>query len=162
MAQLLRLVSGVDDPPAKRAFVPRSDNQRPSAESLASDLALVRFSRVNLLVVGDDDAVKKLLTSLWQSLATPVVARHRGERLQLSPTFGRVGTIVVHDVDTLPRRDQRALYQWMDEGNGRTRVVSTASKSLQPLLESGAFNAELYYRLNMVTLDLTSRHDLPV
>jgi transcriptional regulator of acetoin/glycerol metabolism len=47
------------------------------------------------------------------------------------------------------------LYQWM-AGNGRIQVVSTASKSLQPMLEVGAFNEGLYYRLNVVTLDFTS------
>jgi len=155
--QLLRLVSGVDryQPPPRRAFAPRSDAQRRGKESPTSDLDLARLTRTNLLVFGDDDVVVRLITSLWPSLATPIVVRHRGERLQLSPTSPPVATIVVYDVDTLTRDEQNALYHWM-AGHGRTQVVSAASKSLEVMLQAGAFNEGLYYRLNVVTLDLTS------
>ena len=158
MAHPLRLVSGADHQRAARpAFVPSSDDQeRRLRESPASDLALVRFSRVNVLIVGDDDLVATLVTSLLRSLATPVVVRSRWEPLRLSPTYGRVGTIVVYDVDTLTGDEQLALYHSLGEGRGRTRVVSTASKSLETMVEAGAFDAELYYRLNIVTLDLSS------
>jgi transcriptional regulator of aromatic amino acid metabolism len=44
----------------------------------------------------------------------------------------------------------------MDAGNNRTRVVSTTTQSLLPVLETGAFNDELYYRLNVLTFDLRS------
>jgi hypothetical protein len=117
---------------------------------------LARLTRTNLLVVGDDDVVASLITSLWPSLAPPIFVRQRGERFQLSPTSPPAGTIVVRDVDTLTRHEQDALYHWM-AGNSRTRVVSTASKFLQPMLQAGAFSEGLYYRLNVVTLDLTSR-----
>ncbi len=121
----------------------------------------MRVSSTNLLVVGDDDVVARLITSLWPSLATPIVVRHRGERLRLSPMSPPVGTIVVYDVDTLTRHEQHALYDWT-AGNGRTQVVSTASKSLMPLLAAGAFNEGLYYRLNVVMLDSPFDSPLPV
>jgi hypothetical protein len=154
--QLLRLVSGVDRyrPPPQRAFAPRSDAQRRGKESPTSDLDLARLTRANLFLVGDDDVVIPVVTSLWQSLATPIVIRNRGERLRLSPASQPGGTIVVCDVDTLTGQEQRALYNCMAV-NGRTQVVSTASKFLQPLLQAGAFDEGLYYRLNVVTLDLT-------
>ena len=157
MAQLLRLVSGVDgyQPPARPAHRPRSNNQRRRAGSPPTDLDLARRTRANLFLVGDDDVVIPVVTSLWQSLATPIVVRNRGERLRLSKTSHSVGTIVVCDVDTLTGHEQRALYDWI-AGNGRTQVVSTALTFLQPLLESGAFDRGLYYRLNVVTVDLTS------
>ena len=157
MAQLLRLGSGVDryQSPPRRAFGSRSGNQRRRAGSPPSDLDLARLTRANLFLVGDDDVVVPVVTSLWQSLARPIIVRNRGERLQLSPASQPVGTLVVCDVDTLTRHEQRALYDWM-AGNGRTQVVSTASTFLQPLLDTGAFDKGLYYRLNMVTIDLTS------
>lgn len=119
-----------------------------------SDLDLARATRTNLLVVGDDDAVVEFVTSLWPSFATPIVVRQRGERLQLPPPQS-AGTIVVYDLATLTRHEQHAFYDWM-AGKGRTQVVSTASTVLQHLLQAGAFNEDLYYRLNVVTLDLTS------
>jgi len=160
MAQRLRLVGGVDrdQSPARRALPPRSDNQRRSAGSPAgdlSDLDLARRIRANLFVVGDEEVVATLVTSLWQSLATPIVVRNRGESLQLSPASPPAGTIVIVDVDTLTSHEQLALYDWI-AGNGRTQVVSTAATFLQPLLETGAFNVGLYYRLYVVTVDLRS------
>ena len=157
MAQLLRLGSGVDryQSPPRRAFGSRSGNQRRRAGLPPSDLDLARLTRVNLFLVGDDDVVVPVVTSLWPFLATPIVVRNRGERLRLSSTSEPVGTVVVCDVDTLTGHEQRALHNWM-AGNGRTQVVSTASKFLQPLLEAGAFHEGLYYRLNVVTVDLTS------
>jgi hypothetical protein len=153
MAQLHRLVREADryKPPAQRTFASR----RRSAESAESDLDLARRTRANLLVVGDDVVVARLITSLGPSLATPVVVRHRGERLQLPPTSPPAGTIVIYDVDTLTRDEQHALYNWM-AGNARAQIVSIASKFFQPMLQAGAFNEELYYRLNVITLDLTS------
>lgn len=157
MAQRLRLVNGVDrdQSPPRRAFAPRARNQRRRAGSPIGDLDLARLTRTNLLVVGDEDVVVTLVTSLWPSLATPIVVRNRGEHLQLSPASRPVGTIVIVDVDTLTSPEQRVLYDWM-AGNGRTQIVSTASKSLEPLLEAGAFNEGLYYRLNVVMVDLRS------
>ena len=157
MAQRLRPVSGVDrdQPPAQRAFAPRSDDQQRGPESACSDVDLARLTRANLFLIGDDDVVVELVMSLCGSLATLIGVRHRGERLQLSPKSRPIGTIVVYDVDTLTGDEQGALYHWI-AGNGRIQVVSTASKSLQPMLQAGAFNEALYYRLNVVTLDFTS------
>lgn len=156
MTQLLRLVSGVDRSPAQRAFTARSGDQQCGAESPTSDLDLARHTRVNLFVVGADDAVVRLVTALWRTLVTPIVVRHRDEPLRLSPTSRPIGTIVLYDVETLTHEEQRALYHWVGTGNGRSRVVSTASRCLLPLVEAGAFHEDLYYRLNVVTIDLTS------
>jgi hypothetical protein len=156
MAQLLRHPGGFDwyQSPAPRAFAPRSDAPR-GAESPTSDLYLALGTRTNLLIVGDDDVVAGLITSLWPSLATPIAVRHRGERLLLSPTSPPVTTVVVYDVDTLTHHEQRALHHWI-AANACTQVVSTASKSLWPMIQAGAFDEALYYRLNVVMLDTTS------
>ena len=123
MAQLPILLGGVD---RSGSPAPRSGAQR-GAESPASDLDLVRGTSTNLLVVGDDDDVAELLTSLWPSLASPIVVRNRDERLRLSPASLPIATLVVYDVDTLTDDEQRALHHWITM-NGRTQVVSTASK----------------------------------
>jgi hypothetical protein len=154
LAQLPRLASGVDRSPPQRAFAPRSNGQRGGAKSPASDLDLARVTGVNLLIVGAADEVATLLTSLWLCLVTPIVVRDRVEPLRLPPTSPPVGTIVIYDVDTLTRQEQDALNQWLRVGNGRARVVSCASESLLPMVEAGAFNDGLYYRLNVVTIDL--------
>ena len=150
MAQFPILVGGVD---RSRSPAPRSDAER-SAESPASDLDLVRGTSTNLLVVGDDDVVTGVITSLWPSLAAPICVRKRDERLRLSPTSLPVATIIIYDVDTLTDHEQRALCHWIG-ANGNTQVVSTASKCLLPMLGAGTFNDVLYYRLNVVLLGPT-------
>jgi hypothetical protein len=154
MAEPLRLASA-GRPPARRAFAPRGDALRRSAKWPPSDQDLALLTRVNLLVVGAENEVAALIASLWPSLVTPVAVRYRGEPLRLS-TVPPVGTFVIYDLETLTCEEQDALYLWLHTGHGRGRVVSSASASLFPLVESGVFNDRLYYRLNVVTIDLTS------
>ena len=153
MAEPLRPASA--GRPWRRAFAPRSNEVRHGGTLPDSDQDLARLTRVSLLVVGAEDKLAELMASLWPGLVTPIVVRHRGEPLQLS-TIPPVGTFVIHGLETLTRAEQDALRERLDAGNGRPRVVSTASESLFPMVESGAFNDTLYYRLNVVTIDLTS------
>jgi sigma-54-interacting transcriptional regulator len=124
------------------------------AQSPVGEEGLARFTKLNLLVMGDDEDVARFVTSLWPYFLTPCVVRHRGERLRLLSTSSPAGTILIHDVNTLTGREQGALHRWMDAGNNRTRIVSTTSQSLLPALETGGFDDELYYRLNVLTFDL--------
>ena len=145
MGQPLRLAGRVDRSPA------------PRPEPIIRDEELARLTNVNLLIMGADDVVARFVTSLWPSFSAPSVVRRRDEPLRLAPASQQAGTILVYDVHALTRLEQHALSRWISAGNGRTRVVSTTTQSLLPLLETGAFNDGLYYRLNVVTLDLTSR-----
>jgi Sigma-54 interaction domain len=154
MAQPLTLPS-VDRSPVRRAFAPRLDEPRHAAKSSSRDEILARLTNANVLVVGAENEAVAIIASLWPSLATPIAVRHRGEPLQLS-AFPPVGTFVIHGVETLTREEQDGLHDRLSAGNGRARVVSTASESLFATVESGAFNDALYYRLNVVTIDLTS------
>jgi len=140
----------------QRALAHWSDNRRHSAQSLISDEGLARYTKLNLLIMGVDDVVARFLASLWPYFLAPRVVRRRGQELRLLSTSRPAGTILIYDVDTLTRREQDALHRWMNAGNNRTRVVSTTTLSLMPELETGAFNDELYYRLNVLTLDLRS------
>jgi len=141
MAQSFRLPSTVD---------------QSLAQSPISDEGLARRTKLNLLIMGNDDVVAGLVASLWPDFLAPRVVRRRGEPLRLSPTSRPDSTILIYDVHTLTRGEQDALNRWISAGNGRTRIVSTTTQSLLPVLETGTFNDELYYRLNMLTFDLRS------
>ncbi len=156
MAQSLVLAGGIDPASSQGPIARRSDDPRRGAETGSTEQDLARFFRVNLFTVGGDEATAQLVASLWAHLATPVVVRHRGEPLRLPPTSQRVGTIVLYGVETLTSQEQHTLNEWLCARRGGTRVVSTASQSLLPLMEAGAFSDALYYRLNVVTLDLTA------
>ena len=136
--------------------LPAKIDDRRGAESVISDEGLARFTELNLLIMGDDDVVARFVTSLWPYFSAPRVVRRRGEQLRPLPTSQPAGTILVYDVDTLTREEQDALHRWATAGNNRTRVVSTTTQSLLPVMETGAFNDDLYYRLNVLTFDLRS------
>ena len=154
MPQPFRLARIVDQSLAQRTLAWLSNNRWSGAESLDSDEGLARLTNFNLLIMGADDVVASFVASLWPYFLAPRVVRRRGEQLQLLPSSRPAGTILVHDVDTLTRQEQDTLHRWMRADNDRTRVVSTTTRSLLPVLETGAFNDDLYYHLNVLTLDL--------
>jgi transcriptional regulator of aromatic amino acid metabolism len=46
------------------------------------------------------------------------------------------------------------LYNWLDEAAGRTQVVCTTPERLLPRVQAGAFMAALYYRLNVLYVEV--------
>jgi Sigma-54 interaction domain len=156
MAQPFKFPARVDRSLPQRALAHWLDHPRRGAESLISDEGLARFTELNLLIMGADEVVARFVTSLWPDFLAPRVVRRRGEPLRLLPASAPAGTILVHDLHTLTRPEQDALHRWMNAGNSRTRVVSTTTQSMLPVLETGAFDDDLYYRLNVLTFDLRS------
>jgi len=67
------------------------------------------------------------------------------------------GTLILPELGALDADQQLQLLTWMEQGvhRGDVQIVSTTSRPMLPLLESGEFRAELYYRLNVVRIDLS-------
>jgi hypothetical protein len=119
------------------------------------DLNVTNMRRVNLLVTGTDAAVHDALTRLMPNLREPVQTWTPPDPLELpSPT--QSGTLIVRDVASLAPADQYRLLKWLEMSGGRTQVVSTTTSPLLGLVEGGAFHDTLYYRLNVVCVDLTT------
>jgi Sigma-54 interaction domain len=118
------------------------------------DLLLMGMPRVNLLLIAPDSVVRYVLESLLLDLREPVTAWWTGQPLAL-PSPDRIGTLVLHDVKSLPLDAQLDLLAWMEAADGRIQVVSATSTPLLPLVKSGAFIETLYYRLNTVCVDVT-------
>jgi hypothetical protein len=135
----------------------RDAKNRRAAKSPDSDLDFARACRANLLLVGAEPAVANLLLSLWSTFGEPLMIRRGGDRLRLPSGSEPVATMIIQAVHTLTAYEQRALQDWLVLRDGRTRVVSTASASLLPMVEAGAFSDSLYYRLNVFYIDLSSR-----
>lgn len=81
-----------------------------------------------------------------------------GEPLVLPPVTSS-GTLILHEVGALTEDDQLRLLAWLEQIDGRTRVVCTTAESLYARVEAGLFIEALYYRLNTVsiTVGLASR-----
>jgi DNA-binding NtrC family response regulator len=61
--------------------------------------------------------------------------------------------LIVRDVAALTAADQQRLLRWLESGE-RSQVLSTTSEPLFSLVERGQFLANLFYRLNVVRLDV--------
>jgi hypothetical protein len=117
------------------------------------ELKMAALQRTNLMLAGAG-AVPVLLDMLGLELLNErVLSWHPGEPLDL-PSHRRVATFILHDVDQLTPADQQALLQWLDLAAGRIRVISTTEEPLWARVTRGEFDEALYYRLNVVYLDL--------
>lgn len=155
MAYSSRLVFGVN--PATGPYGP----MRPgSAEwgGVRVDLNRARATNANLLLVGPEHLVVNLVSFLVPNLKPGDTIRCQDGQLPLPPASAPAGTVVIRDVDALTPEQQRRLLDWLDSAPSGTQVVSTASAPLLPLVETGAFNDTLYYRLNTVYIDVSSPH----
>ena len=108
----------------------------------------------NLLLIGPDDATRKFLAPLIASLPSPIVPCDGAE-----PELPNhhVGSLIVRDVASLTRTHQQMLLEWLNGEGHRARVVATSVTDVFPNVKDGRFSADLYYRLNTVTLMLDHR-----
>jgi hypothetical protein len=127
---------------------------------LPSDLraekdALIRAHH-NLLLVGTSTATKDMLVAMRPYLRKPVQ--------QYRPRIGAAvpqppeGTLILREVARLDSKQQTQLLRWLDHFDERVHVqiVSTTCKPLFSLVETGAFLPALYYRLNVMRIELTA------
>ena len=117
--------------------------------------ALLRTARANLLLIGAEAAVADILDGLRSSCRQPIETCEAGSFLALSPP-PQTGTVILRDVGNLTQEGQRGLMEWLD-GNARDRiqVIATNAAALWPQVRDGAFTEALYYRLNVIYVDLT-------
>ena len=150
-----RLTGGLDPVTAPHAsMLPIRDDSR-IPPSVQRDLGVARLTKANLLLVGTEREITRLVRLVVPDQSQAAVVRCQNGRLMLPSTPFGAGTIVIRDVDALTREDQWKLCEWLDSRSDRTQVVSTASAPLVPLVDSQVFNDALYYRLNVVYVDLT-------
>jgi sigma-54-interacting transcriptional regulator len=118
-----------------------------------TNLELLRHYRPNVLLMGTESATASALQEIVSVCREPIreypIDRHRPE-----PQFG---TAIVHNVADLNTSAQQALYDWMSRHGARLQIISVTNRPILPLVESGAFLAALFYRLNVVTLVATPR-----
>lgn len=121
---------------------------------LQSDWDVAVRTQHNLLLEGSPSAIEERLAALKAHLREPLC--------EFRPTGGACvpqpheGTLILLDVATLDGEQQTALLRWFDTFDGRVpvRVVSTSSEPLFSLVGSGGFPSQLYYRLNVVLIEL--------
>jgi hypothetical protein len=127
----------------------------PIAKGAHMDLHQMSMRRVNLLLMGSDGVIQDTLNRLTPKLAAPVRTWNPSDPLEL-PSPSQEGTLILREVGALPPIDQRRLLTWLEASVGRVQVVSTSSSRLLAMVDVGGFLETLYYRLNVVCLDMTT------
>jgi hypothetical protein len=109
-------------------------------------ITIFRHGRPNFLLIGNDAAVECALDRLRAYLAAPIAIWT--SRIPAQTPFR---TLIVRHIERLNRAEQVRL---MDLSAGAVQVISTTSVPLFPAVERGTFDEGLYYRLNVVLLNL--------
>ena len=143
--------------PATASPVPPSVNSiEPVVGVLREDWSWLSGAHPNILLVGDGTATDAALSDLLSTYQSPVIVRNCGGLPLVLPSTESVNTLILHDLAALLPGEQQMLSDWLSRENRRTQVVTTSSEALLPLVTSGAFPATLYYRLNVIYVDLTT------
>ena len=115
-----------------------------------------RSPRHNVLLEGSEPSTLAVLQLLEPHLPEPVIRKGRGSPLQLPD--GDVGALILEGVNDLSGDEQARLLAWID-GRCQTQIVSTTACPLFTCVARGIFDASLYYRLNVIVVELDRRHD---
>ncbi|HEV3056629.1 MAG TPA: hypothetical protein VGY48_00215 [Vicinamibacterales bacterium] len=115
-------------------------------------------ARHNMLLEGPAAWTEAVLFLLEPHFRAPVAWRRPRARFDV-PTDG-CGALVLEDVAALAAGEQARVLAWLDDPSHRTQLVSTTPRALYPLVLRGLFNEALYYRLNVLLLQIDGRYQL--
>jgi len=117
----------------------------------ATDWRTILRTRANVLVTGPKDALEVFLQTARSEMRDPIRTSGSG----LPPFLDGVRTLILTEVDALPGTDQQRLRRWFDEReNADVQVISATTEPLFELVNANAFDAQLYYRLNTIVLEI--------
>jgi hypothetical protein len=107
--------------------------------------------RTNVLVTGPNDALTAFLEMARSEMRDPIRSASRS----LPRFLDGFRTLVLTEIDGLDASDQQRLRHWFDErSNPDVQVISATSAPLFELVKESAFDADLYYRLNTIYLEV--------
>ena len=112
----------------------------------------------NVLIVCEDRLVDSVVARVTRWSAQPLHTCAPGE-WHLPRRAD--GTLVVNDLGGLTADQQTALFDWMSADGQGTQVVSVARPDLQPHLRDGAFSEALFFRLNILQIEVSCRQTVP-
>ena len=109
---------------------------------------------VNVLLEGPETATEVVVQRLLPHLREPVVSLQAGAAFSLPDM--EIGTLILNQVATLTTQQQMHVLEWSNAASPRPQVVSTSREPLYPRVEQALFAEALYYRLNVVRIQVDS------
>ena len=156
MPDPIQLLSHKQSKAASRPMAKREPEVPVDWRMVEHDLAIVRSFRANLLVIGPDSLVTDVLRSAIADVPHRIVVSACDSRPLRLPALPLAGsTLVLRDIDELDADGQANQFEWLERANGELQIVCTGSGLLPSLMNSGDFDPRLYYRLNIVCIDLS-------
>jgi hypothetical protein len=101
-----------------------------------------------VLIVASEETHEAAVRALTPYLRQPVRV--------LSPSESALpssGSVILRSIGDLTLQAQAALFSWLEGRGKNTQVVSLSPVQLFPLVTSGRFREDLYYRINVVKFD---------
>jgi hypothetical protein len=112
---------------------------------------LLVTARPNVLMEGADETTQAIVCEAMAWLPKP-----HATWIGSPPRGDRPATLVVRSVSAFDQDQQHSLFDWLEAPGDRIQVISTTSEPLYPLVARGVFLANLYYRLNVLLLDVAT------
>jgi DNA-binding NtrC family response regulator len=127
------------------------------AEALAREIhSLSGWRHGRFIVLDCANLAERELVGVLRRLLFPEPPRSDDPE----PRLRQDGTLLLRNVERLPLSGQQILSDWLETASasrlrraGR-RLMATASSSLMPAVLEGRFDADVYYRLNVLHLIL--------
>jgi hypothetical protein len=117
---------------------------------------MLRHGHARALLLGSERATFAVLRALRADFGSRVLNVRAGGPLTLPETSA---TLIIHEISALDTADQHRLQQWLELGPAGSSVIAVASEPMFPLVQRGAFLPDLFYRLNLIVIDVTDADD---
>ena len=117
---------------------------------------ILRAHRHNVLLEGPASATNAVLRLLQPHIREPI--RWGRPHRALTLPSGEAGALILRNVTALSADDQKRLLEWIVRTGSHTQIVSTTDRPLFALVTRGLFDEALYYCLNLMLLQVGSKH----
>ena len=115
-----------------------------------TDWRVLLRMRANVMVTGPEEALTAFALAARPELREPVKSVACS-----APLFLEAHTILLGEIHALDGTEQGRLMRWVDEPrNADIQFITLTSVPLFPLVSSNCFDAELFYRLNTIHLEI--------
>ena len=114
----------------------------------------LRGNRSNLLINCSFHELHTVASDLARLCARPFQMCSLPGWLDLPLDF--TGTLLLTRIEELNIDQQIALFDWMSTAHDKAQVISIATMRLDQLVKTGRFLEGLFYRLNVVQVDVKS------
>jgi sigma-54-interacting transcriptional regulator len=133
---------------------PKADRRgEPRFRVLQSENLSSLYAQVNVLVTGPQAATEVFVRSISPTIRVPIHYVACDAPLILPSAQC---TLVLRGIDALTEEQQEVLLRWLDdERHGPRHVISLAATPLYERVQAETFKSALYYRLNVINLDVT-------